>query len=128
MDSIVHFELPADNIERAKKFYKDNFGWNIITFGDLGYNMVQTGPTDDKGMHKDNKLPFINGGVLKRQDCIQAPIITILVEDINKSIEKISSSGGKLIKEPFKVGDMGISAYFQDTENNILGLWQPLNI
>ena len=53
-------------------------------------------------------------------------VITINVKNIDDAMSKIKKSGGKIIMDKFKVGDMGISAYFQDTENNILGLWQNL--
>jgi len=68
----------------------------------------------------------INGGLLKRQAAIQKPIITIGVKDINESEKKIKKAGGKMVMEQKKVGDVGISSYFEDTEGNILGLWQEL--
>jgi predicted enzyme related to lactoylglutathione lyase len=55
-----------------------------------------------------------------------APVITISVEEIQRALQKVKSAGGKTIKEPITVGDMGIAAYVQDTEGNIIGLWQPL--
>ncbi len=71
---------------------------------------------------------FINGGMFKRKDKdpIVSPVITISVDDVNVALGSVKSNGGKVMKEPFKVGEMGIAAYFQDPEGNILGLWQTL--
>ena len=66
MNRVVHFEIPADNVERAKRFYSENFGWKLNQLGpEMGnYVLVHTGPTDDKGMPQDRA--FINGGLMKR--------------------------------------------------------------
>jgi predicted enzyme related to lactoylglutathione lyase len=64
--------------------------------------------------------------MMQRNDKIQNPVITINVEDMNISIEKLKNAGGELIKEPVTVGDMGIAAYFKDSEGNVLGLWENL--
>ena len=55
MNRVVHFEIPADDLERAKKFYGENFGWKLHQLGpEMGsYVLVQTGPTDDTGMPQD---------------------------------------------------------------------------
>ena len=51
MDSVVHFEIPADDMERAKTFYRDNFGWTLNQLGpDVGDSVLAHGPTDEKGM------------------------------------------------------------------------------
>lgn len=67
MNRVVHFEIPADDMERAKKFYSENFGWKLTQLGpEMGsYVLVQTGPTDEKGMPQDRA--FINGGLMKRE-------------------------------------------------------------
>ena len=90
----------------------------------MDYTIVRTGPVDKERMPMEKG--FINGGILKRQGCMQNPVITIDVEDINKAIEKVKKAGGELVKEPMKVGDMGIAAYIKDTEGNVIGLWQHL--
>ena len=45
--SIVWFEIPADNLERAKKFYGGLFGWKINPFpGMADYQHIDTGGAD----------------------------------------------------------------------------------
>jgi len=124
MDKIVHFEITADDTERAKKFYTKTFGWEMNSIPSLGYTIVTTGPTDDKRMPKETG--FINGGMMKRTDKIKNPVLTINVENIDAAIKNVIKNGGKLIMDKMNVGTMGIAAYFSDTEGNILGLWQAL--
>jgi|SRR3989338_4280407 len=124
MDKVIHFELPVEDMDRAKKFYESAFQWNVNFVPEYKYAMVYTSPIDEKFMHKEKGT--INGGMMKRNDKVKSPVITIGVENIDKAIENIKKNGGKIIGDKIKVGDMGISAYFQDTESNILGIWQNL--
>lgn len=122
MDKVVHFEIPADDMKRAEKFYKENFGWNINLVPQFNYAILHTGPTDEKGMTKEPG--FINGGMLKRTDPVKSPVITINVDSIDKSLLKIEKTGGKTIRGKLPVGDMGYAAYFLDSEGNVIGLWE----
>ena len=124
MDSVVHFEITVDNIDRAGKFYSKNFGWNLQSYPEMKYVIVRTTEVDDKMMPKSPGS--INGGMMERNDSIKNPVITINVKNIHKSLEDIKKSGGKVVLDPMEVGDMGLAAYFQDTEGNVLGLWQSL--
>ncbi|HLC79770.1 MAG TPA: VOC family protein [archaeon] len=125
MDRVVHFEVPADDTARAKKFYESIFEWKIESYPGFDYHGLITSPIDEK-TRMPKEAGAINGGLLKRQAAIQKPIITIGVKDINESEKKIKKAGGKMVMEQKKVGDVGISSYFEDTEGNILGLWQEL--
>jgi predicted enzyme related to lactoylglutathione lyase len=119
---VVHFEIPADDMGRAEEFYRLAFGWNLNSMPDMGYTMVSTTPTDDQGAPKDPGA--INGGMLKREDPVTSPVITIDVEDIDKALETISSNGGSTVQSKQSVMDMGFSAYFKDSEGNLMGLWE----
>ncbi|VVB61011.1 Uncharacterised protein [uncultured archaeon] len=122
MDNVMHFEIPADSVERCQKFYSEVFGWTINPVPDMEYTILQTAPTDKNGMLK--KPGAINGGMMKRKDPILHPVITINVPDIDEYLETIEKMGGKTVMKKMEVGDMGYSAYFRDTEGNIMGLWQ----
>ncbi len=123
MDKVVHFEIPADDMTRAAEFYKNVFGWQIQAVPAMRYTMVRTVDVDDKFMPKESGA--INGGIMNRGQ-IKNPVITINVANIEEAAKKVESSGGKIVMQKFQVGDMGYAAYFQDTEGNILGLWQSL--
>ncbi len=59
-----------------------------------------------------------------RQDPVRAPVVTIEVDDIAAALKTVESLGGRTARETFPVGDMGLAAYFTDTEGNVVGLWQ----
>ena len=66
MNRVVHFEIHADDLERAKKFYSSVFGWEIIQMGgEYGnYVILKSGAGADEPV--DPKNPGINGGMMQR--------------------------------------------------------------
>jgi predicted enzyme related to lactoylglutathione lyase len=60
----------------------------------------------------------------KRQDPVKTPVITIDVNDIDSTLKSIEKLGGKAVQKKQPVADMGFTAYFKDTEGNVVGLWQ----
>lgn len=121
MNSVVHFEIPVDELERAQEFYTRAFGWTMRRLVELDYIAITTSSTED-GLTA--RRGSINGGMQKRGNGIEHPVITIRVEDIDTSLSKIESLGGATFIPKTKISDMGFSAYFKDTEGNVLGLWQ----
>lgn len=120
--SVVHFELPADDLERAQGFYRDAFGWSINPMPEMHYTMVSTGPVGQDMMPTERGV--INGGMAERGGPITAPVITIGVDDLEASLKKVEELGGKTVQGKMAVGDMGFAAYFADSEGNTVGLWQ----
>ena len=122
MDRVVHFEIPADNLARAKEFYNTVFGWNMNEMPEMEYVMVGTAESNENGMPKEPGA--INGGMLERQDPVKSIVITINVKDIDQAATMIEKNGGKIVRPKMPVGDMGFAAYFKDSEENVVGLWQ----
>jgi hypothetical protein len=122
MDKVVHFEVPFDDGERATTFYREAFGWQLNSMPQFQYTLVTTTPTDESG--NLTEIGGINGGMLARQGPITAPIITIGVENLDDALARVEKLGGKVAIGRQPVGDMGFSAYFHDTEGNLIGLWQ----
>ena len=125
MNRVVHFEIPADNVERAKRFYSENFDWKLNQLGpEMGnYVLVHTGPTDDKGMPQDRA--FINGGLMKRDPSASSPVLVIAVDDADATVDKVKKSGGKLVGEIMDIPNVGRYARVQDTEGNVIGVIKP---
>ena len=128
MDSIVHFEIPADDTKRASKFYQEAFGWMIMPMLEMNYTMVSTTASNEQGMPQNPGA--INGGMPSRKEFKQMTgsehtVVTIAVGDIDVSLQKIEKLGGKKVVGKNSIGDMGWTAYFKDTEGNVVGLWQP---
>jgi len=121
MPTIVHFEIPADDVERSKKFYGDLFGWKIEKWSestgiDMEYWTVTT--TDDKG----NKA--VGGGMMKRQGPQQPIINYIDVKSVDEYSSKVKQLGGKVHVPKMAVPGMGYLAVCLDTENNAFGIWE----
>jgi uncharacterized protein len=119
---VVHFEVPYDDAERARGFYAEVFGWQINPIPELSYDIVSTGPVSDQGM--PTEPGFIGGGMTQRGDTVPKPMITIAVADIDETLEKVRARGGSAVGDKVPVADMGTAAYFQDSEGNLMGLWQ----
>ena len=124
MNNVVHFEVPADDMERAKKFYGETFGWQLQDMPEMGYVIARTVETDERMMPKSPGA--INGGLAKRGGNLMVPSFAIRVDDIDIAVEKIKNAGGSITKEKTAVGTMGFIAYFKDSEGNILSLWQAM--
>ena len=124
MDSIVHFEIPAKDTKRAANFYSKAFGWNITQFPGFEYWSLGTTAVDPK-----TQMPTtpgaINGGMGKKGEMApQNVTVTISVKDIDAALATVKKLGGTQIGKKMPVGDMGWSAYFEDTEGNIIRLFQ----
>lgn len=126
MPTIVHFEIPADDTERAKKFYTDLFGWKMEKWPGTGSQNSPSGmeywvinTTDDKG----NKA-FLGGGLMKRQDPQQQITNFIDVTSVNDYSSRIERLGGKVVVSKMAVPGMGYFAVCRDTENNSFGIWE----
>lgn len=120
---VVHFEVPFNDGERARAFYREAFGWSIDEMPELNYSMVSTGPRTEQGM--PSEPGFINGGMFDRAGASAPnPVITISVDSIDAALNQIGQLGGLTVTDKMPVGDMGFAAYFTDTEGNVMGLWE----
>ena len=118
---VVHFEIPFDDAERAQGFYREVFGWNLMDVPGMSYTLVSTGPSGEQG---PTEAGYINGGMLRRQNPDDTPIVVIDVDDIDVTLAKIEELGGQTLLGRQTVGEMGWAAYFKDVEGNAMGLWQ----
>lgn len=122
---VVHFELPFDDGERARTFYAEVFGWDLMPMPGMDYTMVMTGPTPQDG--PPTEPGFINGGLLPREEAAtQGPVVVVDVPDIDAAVAKVEAAGGRTLRPRTPVGDMGFTAYVQDSESNVIGLWETV--
>jgi len=119
---IVHFEIPADDVERAQAFYREAFGWRITPMPDMNYTIVSTTETDDSGFPKEPG--GINGGMMARGEFFQHPVVTVETDDIDNALLTVEKLGGAVVRPKTPVGGMGFAAYFSDSEGNVIGLWE----
>lgn len=122
MNRVVHFEIQAENPERAMKFYTDIFGWNFQKWGEQKYWMIMTA-------EKDSKDPGINGGLLPRpagtppkEYGTNAYVCTVQVDNFDETAKKILEAGGIVAMPKFAIPKMAWQGYFLDTEGNTFGV------
>lgn len=124
MRKVVHFEIPADDVEGAKSFYGSVFDWDLNTMqmAEGEYTIVTTTPVDDSMMPTEPGA--INGGLMQRSDETPSPVITIDVDDIEQSLKDVEAAGGSTVTPRTAIPGMGAFGYFKDPEGNIMGLWE----
>ena len=123
MARVVHFEIHADEPDRAIKFYETSLEWQFVKWDGPGeYWLITTGSLDQPG---------INGGLMRRQvslsgDGVKAFVCTVQVESIDDLASKVQGNGGKVSTSKFMVPGVGWIGYFEDTEGNTFGAIQPI--
>ena len=123
MPRVSHFEIHADNPERAIPFYAGLFGWQFQKWdGPMPYWLITTGPDSEPG---------INGGLMKRMgpppadmQAVNAYVCTTMVPNLDASVEKALATGGSMALPKMPIPGVGWLAYVKDTEGNILGMMQ----
>ena len=122
--TIIHFEIPAEDIEKMRKFYSLVFGWKIDKMpGHDEYYGIWTVPVDEKGMLL---RPGVNGGMMKKQNPEHKPINYILVESVDEYVKKIESLGGRIVVPKMEVPGIGWWASALDPEGNQFAILQPI--
>jgi predicted enzyme related to lactoylglutathione lyase len=126
MSRVVHFEIQADDVERAKAFYEASFGWQFqdwSTATGTTYWGIVTGEADQPG---------INGGLLQRpapaptpQQGTNAFVCTMQVTDYDEAEARILAAGGQVAMPKMAITGMAWQGYYIDTEGNTFGIHQP---
>ena len=117
MPRVVHFDLTAQDPERATKFYRDVFAWSFEKWsGPMEYWMANTG---------SDKQPGINGGLSRRQaDQPAGTQTTIDVPSVDEFSAKVGKAGGKVVRPKNAIPGVGYFALCEDTEGNAFGIIQ----
>lgn len=116
MGRVVHFELPADDPERAVNFYQKALGWTIKKWeGPVEYWLVMTGPEDEPG---------IDGGLAPRSELQVGAVNTVDVASVDEVTVRIEEHGGKVIHPKHPVPGVGWMAYCEDTEGTVFGVME----
>jgi predicted enzyme related to lactoylglutathione lyase len=122
MNSVVHFEIPFDDKERATKFYSQTFGWALIDMPQMNYVMAETAESGEDQLPKERGA--INGGLFQRPKEAPHPAIYINVASIDATLKQVSGAGGKVVTPKTPIPGMGSYARISDTEGNVIGLFE----
>jgi hypothetical protein len=116
MGRVVHFEIAAEDVARARKFY-EIFGWEATdaSMPGMEYWLMKTGD-DDKG---------IDGAISPRSEGSQPVLNTIAVDDLDAMISKVKAAGGKIEGEKMPIPGIGDYVTAVDTEGNKFGMLKP---
>ena len=120
MFGVCHFEIPADDVERAQKFYGELFGWKIEKFAGsapMEYWSITT--SAEKG-----GMGLLAGGMMKRQAPQQQITIYIEVPSVDEYVDRVKKLGGRVCFPKMAIPGMGFFAVCLDLENNGFGLWE----
>ena len=124
--TIVHFEIPAKNVESLKEFYVKLFGWKIEKYpGPMDYWTIETVPVDQK---MTPTRPGVNGGLFKKEKPESKPVNYISVESIDKYLDKVKALGGTVLQDKQEVLGVGWVAIALDPESNQIALLQPAQL
>ena len=122
--TVVHFEIPADDVEKLGNFYRKLFGWKIIRMpGPAEYWGIQTVPVDEQGVPLRNG---VNGGMVKRQNPEHKPVNYINVESVDEYSKKIEELGGRIVVPKMEVPGVGWWALAMDPNGNQFAIMEEM--
>jgi predicted enzyme related to lactoylglutathione lyase len=128
MNPVVHFEMPAEDINRMNEFYAKVFGWQTQNLGPemSSYVVVKTTEIDEKTGFPSTP-GRINGGFYKKDPAYpgQHPSVVIAVDDVQEQMKLIVDAGGKILSGPDAIPGVGLYVAFLDTEGNRVSMLQP---
>jgi predicted enzyme related to lactoylglutathione lyase len=114
MARVVHFEITADDPERAVRFYSQAFGWFVQKWQEPeDYWDCSTGEEAERG---------INGAIMRRSGSGGDVIVTVDVENLDEAVRRVEEAGGELVQERHTIPYVGYHAYCRDTEGNVFGV------
>ena len=119
MSRLSHIHIPVDDIDRAKKFYRAVFGWEVEETGSM-YQMMRMEPKSAQGKSAPQGATY--GGLYKRQRSGESLSLVIEVPSLDETIRKVTTAGGKLVTPKERVGFYELLAEVRDTEGNLFGL------
>jgi predicted enzyme related to lactoylglutathione lyase len=112
----VHFEISADDMERAKEFYEQVFGWKVEKWdGPIEYWNISTG---------EEGQPGIDGGLMRREEQPPGTVNTIDVPDLDEYMAKAKDAGAVIVMDKMPVPGVGWMCYIRDTEGNVFGMME----
>lgn len=129
-NKVTWFSMPADNMQRAIRFYKEAFNWTIepeTKEKNDSYSFhVAVNSKSDSNYISDTR-GVVNGCVVKRSIGLQTPAVLIEVDDLDTAIAKVKKAGGNVVGEKVVMNSLnGIFVLIKDTEDNFMELFQPL--
>ena len=114
-NNIAHFDIAANDVERARRFYERVFGWRFEAWGPPDFYLIHTGPASDPGIH---------GSISKREEPVAghgrtAFECTVSVDDLAAIKAAVVHNGGKIVLDEYEIVGVGRMIRFEDSEGNV---------
>jgi predicted enzyme related to lactoylglutathione lyase len=116
----VTFEIPARDRERARRFYESVFNWQATDLPDVSFTLLSA-PAEEATSQDGVE---IIGGIANQTPLVKAPVPIITVASIEATCRAVVQAGGGRITERERAGEYGYSTYIEDSEGNVLCLWE----
>ena len=119
-NNLARFSIHADDVQRARKFYEEAFGWSFEPWGPPNFYVIETGGEvgPPPGGLLQGRHEVVPGVKATGFEC------TIGVDHIDEAMRKVEAAGGKLVMPKFQIPTVGSGAYYQDTEGNVFCVMQ----
>lgn len=119
-NTVQHFAINADDLDRARAFYERVFGWSFQAWGPPGFLQIDSG---------DPQAPGIRGALQQRREVVPGRPMhgfecTIAVDDIDAVAEAVTAAGGTIVMDKSVIAGVGTLLFFEDSEGNIAGAMQ----
>jgi hypothetical protein len=115
-NNVAHFDIAADDVERARRFYEQVFGWRFEAWGPPDFYLIQTGPASNPGIHGSlsKRSKPVGGSGRSAFEC------TISVEDLAPIKAAVVAGGGRIVLDDHEIVGVGTLIRFEDTEGNVV--------
>ncbi len=115
---VAHFAINADDVERARRFYEQVFGWSFEAWGPPDFYRISTGATDAH--------PGVGGALQARRALVEGQRTvgfecTVAVDDVDAVRRAVLDGGGRVLMEPTTIVGVGELVFVEDTEGNVVG-------
>lgn len=122
---VVHFEVPAKDLKRAKAFCSQVFGWKTNDSTMPSRETYTSFMTTEVDENRRPRAPgAINGGMPRLAEPLKGPVVTIQVDDVAAALKSVEKGGDKTVVKRTSLGKVGACAYLRDTEGNLMGLFE----
>ncbi|WP_238421704.1 VOC family protein [Gordonia sp. 'Campus'] len=112
--AIDYVELTVTDLDAARTFYADAFGWEFNDYGPAYSGIVNPAGSDapEVGGLAVADTPAPRGG----------PLVLLYSEDLDATVDRVRASGGEIVNGPYNFPG-GRRFHFTDPSGNELGVW-----
>lgn len=124
MGQLAHFAINATDLDKARAFYGNVFGWKFRAWGPPGFYMIETDgapsamPAAGLRASLQGRREIVPGVAMKGFEC------TMAVTDIQATAKAIVDHGGRIVMEICELAGIGHLLFFEDPDGNIAGAMQ----